>query len=74
MGTGYEEGCVVTRACFCGSELMGDTFLANGDRFHISFLRFFRLYCTVFLNSFGIQGYVSNVSVDGEPCARDVED
>ncbi|THG96827.1 hypothetical protein EW026_g5073 [Hermanssonia centrifuga] len=32
---------------------------ANGDKFHFAFLSFFRLYVRLFLNSFGIQAYMS---------------
>jgi hypothetical protein len=34
---------------------------ANGERFHMEFLKFFRLYVRLFLNSFGLQGSMSNV-------------
>lgn len=34
---------------------------ANGERFHMEFLKFFRLYVRLFLNSFGIQGSLANV-------------
>lgn len=31
------------------------TIVAGGDKFHLAFLQFFRLYVRLFLNSFGIQ-------------------
>ncbi|KAI0315537.1 hypothetical protein OF83DRAFT_1173718, partial [Amylostereum chailletii] len=38
----------------------GEMRRASGETFHIAFLRFFRLYVRLFLNSFGIQGSMSN--------------
>lgn len=35
---------------------------ANGERFHMEFLKFFRLYVRLFLNSFGIQGSMASMS------------
>lgn len=34
---------------------------ANGEPFHFSFLSFFRLYTSLFLNSFGVQDHVPQV-------------
>ena len=34
---------------------------ANGEKFHFAFLRFFRLYVRLFLNSFGIQASMTSV-------------
>lgn len=42
---------------------------ANGERFHMEFLKFFRLYVRLFLNSFGIQGSLANVRSLSKLCA-----
>ena len=34
---------------------------ANGETFHMAFLRIFRLYVRLFLNSFGVRASMSNV-------------
>ena len=50
----YVRGQSLNSRLFCPA--------ANGEKFHIAFLSFFRLYVRLFLNSFGINGPMSSVS------------
>lgn len=43
----------------------GELQKANGEPFHFSFIRFFRLYTSLFLNSFGVQDHVSQANRTG---------
>lgn len=64
LGSGQQNGKVNCRKV--GNDVLPHLLAltrpaANGEPFHFSFIRFFRLYTSLFLNSFGVQDHVSQV-------------